>query len=243
MLFRLLESFNNQPMMLFLGVVGFAMLGGGIPPIRERIRRRKIENALPSFLEALSDTVGAGLGIQEAMQQQAKTAPAPLGPLLQETLAESHVNSFDAALSSFATKTRSSQVQRVMHLLETAIDQGAPLQEILMNLSMDYERLNDLMNKRESELQGRGILIVLFICIGLPGLIGFLVGLFTPGSKGFQIDGFLSTFSLFFAVASAIGVTVSGRMLGRMRDIMWFVPLWMTMSMFFFLGATKMIGG
>jgi hypothetical protein len=32
-------------------------------------------------------------------------------------------------------------------------------------------------------------------------------------------------------------------MLGRMRDIMWFVPLWMTMSMFFFLGATKMIGG
>ena len=48
MLFRLLESFNDQPMMLFLGVVGFAMLGGGIPPIRERIRRRKIENALPS---------------------------------------------------------------------------------------------------------------------------------------------------------------------------------------------------
>ena len=63
MLFRLLESFNDQPMMLFLGVVGFAMLGGGIPPIRERIRRRKIENALPSFLEALSDEVGAGLGI------------------------------------------------------------------------------------------------------------------------------------------------------------------------------------
>lgn len=55
MLFRLLESFNDQPMMLFLGVVGFAMLGGGILPIRERIRRRKIENALPSFLEALSD--------------------------------------------------------------------------------------------------------------------------------------------------------------------------------------------
>ena len=114
MLFRLLESFNDQPMMLFLGVVGFAMLGGGIPPIRERIRRRKIENALPGFLEALSDEVGAGLGIQEAMQHQAKSAPAPLGPLLEETLAESHASSFDAALSSFATKTGSSQVQRAV---------------------------------------------------------------------------------------------------------------------------------
>ena len=79
MLFRFLESFSNQPMMLMLGVLGLGMIGGGIPPIRERIRRRKIENALPSFLEGLSDEVGAGLGIQEAMQHQAKTAPAPLG--------------------------------------------------------------------------------------------------------------------------------------------------------------------
>ena len=88
MIFRFLESFSNQPMMLMLGVVGLAMIGGGIPPIRERIRRRKIENALPSFLEGLSDEVGAGLGIQEAMQHQAKTAPSPLGPLLEETLKE-----------------------------------------------------------------------------------------------------------------------------------------------------------
>lgn len=243
MLFRFLESFSNQPMMLMLGVVGLAMIGGGIPPIRERIRRRKIENALPSFLEGLSDEVGAGLGIQEAMQHQAKSAPSPLGPLLEETLKESHSSSFDAALSSFATKSRSSQVQRVMHLLETAIEQNAPLQDILMNLSMDYERLNDLMNKRESELQGRGVLIIMFVCIGLPGLIGFLVGLFTPASAGFQIEGFLSTFSLFFAAASAVGVAVSGRMLGRMRDTMWFVLGWMAMSMFIFLGATKLVGG
>ena len=75
MIFRFLESFSNQPMMLMLGVVGLAMIGGGIPPIRERIRRRKIENALPSFLEGLSDEVGAGLGIQEAMQHQAKQLP------------------------------------------------------------------------------------------------------------------------------------------------------------------------
>ena len=40
-------------------------------------------------LEGLSDEVGAGLGIQEAMQHQAKTAPAPLGPLLVETLKKS----------------------------------------------------------------------------------------------------------------------------------------------------------
>ena len=243
MIFDFLEAFNENSLVLYLFVIGIACAAGGIPPMIERNRRRGIENQLPGLLESLSDAVGAGRGLQEAMLEQGRNTPGVLGKLLTETLESSHASSFDAALSAFASKTRSSQVQRVVVLIDTAMEQDAPLQNILSDLAMDYERLNDLMNKRESELQGRGILIVLFICIGLPGLIGFLVGLFTPGSKGFQIDGFLSTFSLFFAVASAVGVAVSGRMLGRMRDIMWFVPLWMTMSMFFFLGATKMIGG
>ena len=243
MLFSILEMFRNEPLLLFIITLGVACSIGGIPPILERVRRRGIENDLPAMLEALSDSLGAGLGLQQAMMAEADRNTGALGKLLKETLAESHASSFDAALASFATKSRSSQVQRVMHLLETAIEQNAPLQDILMNLSMVYERLNDLMNKRESELQGRGILIVLFVCIGLPGLIGFLVGLFTPASSGFQIEGFLSTFSLFFAVASAVGVAVSGRMLGRMKDTMWFVPGWMAMSMFIFLGATKLIGG
>ena len=164
--------------------------------------------------------------------------PAQIGMMLNMMSA---VSSAFTILFMFWTITM--LLRRLVNVDETAIEQNAPLQEILMNLSMDYERLNDLMNKRESELQGRGILIVLFVCIGLPGLIGFLVGLFTPASSGFQIEGVLSTFSLFFAAASAVGVAVSGRMLGRMRDTMWFVPGWMAMSMFIFLGATKLIGG
>ena len=130
-----------------------------------------------------------------------------------------------------------------MVLLDTAIKQDSPLQPILSDLSLDYERLNDLMNRRETELQGRGILIILFVSIGLPILIAFIVGLFAPASKGFQITSFNQTFSLFFAVASAIGVGVTGRMLGRLRDVMWWLPLWMALSMGLYLAAVKAVGG
>jgi hypothetical protein len=198
---------------------------------------------LPALLESLSDAVGAGRGIQEAMLEQGRNTSGILGKLLKETLESSHSSSFDAALSAFASKTRSSQVQRVTVLIETAIEQDAPLQGILSDLSMDYERLNDLMNKRESELQGRGILIILFVCIGLPVLIAFIVGLFAPASKGYQIDGFNQTFALFFAASSAIASLVSGRMLGRMKDFLWWLPFWMSVSMGIYLGAVKMIGG
>ena len=243
MLFGLLETFNNSPLLLYISVIGIACAAGGIPPMMERKRRRSIENALPGLLESLSDTVGAGRGIQEAMMEQSRNVQGHLGTLLSETLEESHSSSFEAALSAFAAKTRSSQVQRVMVLIETAIEQDAPLQQILADLAMDYERLNDLMNQREEELLGRGLLIVLFVSVGLPVLIAFIVGLFAPSSSGFQIDSFNQTFSLFFGAAPAIALGVSGRMLGRFKDALWWMPLWIALSMGLYLGAVVMIGG
>jgi pilus assembly protein TadC len=243
MIFGLIESFNDTPLLLFLLILGLGFVGGGIPPMRERARRRTIENELPSFLEALSDSVGAGRGLQEAMMEQSTANDGPLAKLLGETLKESHASSFEASLASFAAKSRSSQVQRVMVLLETAIQQDSSLRDILSDLSMDYERLNDLMNRRESELQGRGILIILFVSVGLPVLIAFIVGLFAPASQGYQITAFNNTFALFFAAASAIGVGVSGRMMGRLKDVLWWLPMWMALSMGLYLGAVKLVGG
>ncbi|MCH1540040.1 MAG: type II secretion system F family protein [Candidatus Poseidonia sp.] len=243
MIYGLLESFNDSILLLILVVVAMACIGGGIPPMLERRRRRSIENDLPSFLESLSDSVGAGRGLQEAMMEQSQSSNSLLANLLSETLKESHASSFEASLISFAAKTRSSQVQRVMMLVETAIQQDSSLQPILSDLSRDYERLNDLMNRRETELSGRGMLIVLFVSIGLPVLIAFIVGLFAPASKGFQIGAFNQTFSYFFAAASAVGVAVSGRMMGRLKDTLWWLPLWMALSMGLYLGAVKAVGG
>ena len=147
--------FRNDPLLLFIITLGVACAIGGIPPILERVRRRSIENDLPAMLEALSDSLGAGLGLQQAMMAEADRNTGTLGKLLKETLSESHSSSFDAALANFATKSRSSQVQRVMHLMSTAIEQDAPLQNILADMYRDYERLNDLMNRRESDLMRR----------------------------------------------------------------------------------------
>ena len=148
MIFSILEMFRNEPFLLLMITIGVACAIGGFPPMIERKRRRSIENDLPALLEALSDSLGAGLGLQQAMMAEADRNTGILGKLLRETLTESHASSFDAALSNFATKSRSSQVQRVMHLISTAIEQDAPLQDILAHMSRDYERLNDLMNRR-----------------------------------------------------------------------------------------------
>ena len=243
MIFGILEMFRNDPFLLFMITIGIAFAIGGVPPIIERQRRRSIENDLPAMLEALSDSLGAGLGLQQAMMAEADRSTGLLGKLLKETLAESHASSFDSALANFATKSRSTQVQRVMHLISTAIEQDAPLLSILSDMSQDYERLNDLMNRRESDLMGRSILIVMFVSIGLPFLIAFIVGLFAPRSQGFQLDEFNTSFTLFFGAASLVAIGVSGRMLGRMRSSLWWAPLWMAVSMTIYHVGVLVIGG
>ena len=243
MLFGILEMFRNDPLLLFSITLGVACAIGGIPPILERQRRRGIENDLPAMLEALSDSLGAGLGLQQAMMAEAERNSGTLGKMLKETLAESHASSFDSALANFATKSRSSQVQRVMHLISTAIEQDAPLQNILADMSRDYERLNDLMNRRESDLMGRAILIIMFVSIGLPFLIAFIVGLFAPREQGFQLGDFNSSFTMFFGAASLVSVGVSGRMLGRMKSALWWAPLWMAVSMSIYHVGVLVIGG
>ena len=243
MLFGILEMFRNDPLLLFIITLRVACAIGGIPPILERQRRRGIENDLPAMLEALSDSLGAGLGLQQAMMAEAERNSGTLGKMLKETLAESHASSFDSALANFATKSRSSQVQRVMHLISTAIEQDAPLQNILADMSRDYERLNDLMNRRESDLMGRAILIIMFVSIGLPFLIAFIVGLFAPRDQGFQLGEFNSSFTMFFGAASLVSVGVSGRMLGRMKSALWWAPLWMAVSMSIYHVGVLVIGG
>jgi pilus assembly protein TadC len=243
MIFSILEMFRNQPLILFLFTFGVACAAGGVPPIIERGRRRKIENDLPAMLEALSDSLGAGLGLQQAMMAEADRNTGVLGKLLREAMAESHSSSFDAALANFATKTRSSQVQRVMHLLATAIENDAPLKEILASLSRDYERLNDLMNLRETDLMGRSVLIMLFVSLGLPFLIAFIVGLFAPHAAGYQLDGFNKSFIYFFGATSFIAVSVGGRMLGRLRHSLWWAPIWMAISMSIYHVMVLIIGG
>ena len=243
MIFGILEIFRNDPLLLLILTLGIAFAIGGVPPIIERNRRRNIESDLPAMLEALSDSLGAGLGLQQAMAAEAERNTGVLGKLLKDTLKESHASSFDAALSNFATKSRSSQVQRVMHLMSTAVEQQAPLQNILSDMSRDYERLNDLMNRRESDLMGRSILIIMFVSIGLPFLIAFIVGLFAPRSEGYQLDSFNSSFTMFFGAASLIAISVSGRMLGRMRSTLWWAPLWMAISMSIYHVGVFLIGG
>ena len=235
MLLDFLEILNDYPLVLLLVIISIATLGGGIPPILERRRRRGLENAISEVLELLSDNIGAGEGIQQGLARVAEVRNDLFGKLINDAIQASKATSFNAAMAEMAVKSRSKQVQRVINLILTSLESDAPMQDVLFEMSQEYSRLNKLMNKRDTELQSSAFLIIFFVGLMLPAIIAFMIGIFSPKSSGMVADDLNSIMAYFFGGATAIAVLISGRMLGRMKNWFWFVPSLALMSMLIYI--------
>ena len=145
MIWQLMERLNDNPAAIILLPIAVICLGGAIPLMREYNRRRSIERALPEMLELISAELGAGLGLEQAFADVAKSRNDEAGKLLDLALERAQATSFSAALARFAIETRSSMVQRVVNLLDAALEQNAPLQDVTYRMSIEYEKLNTLL--------------------------------------------------------------------------------------------------
>jgi len=224
------EDLSLSFILVLLVPIAIACSAGAIPGIIEHRRRRRLEEALPEILEAMSNSVGAGLGIEQALHEVSSTRRDETGSLMAQAMKRAKATTFNAALAEYALLTRSVMIQRVMNLLSAAIEQNAPLQEVTNSMSVEYDRLNKLVNMREKEMTGQSFLLIMLMCLLLPVIMGFMFGAFATGAGGAyfgNIHGWMITFHI---LASAVCVGVSGRMLGRMKQALWWAPFWGALS-------------
>ena len=186
--------------------------------MREHSRRRSIERALPEMLELISAELGAGLGLEQAFADVAKSRNDEAGKLLDLALERAQATSFSAALARFAIETRSSMVQRVVNLLDAALEQNAPLQDVTYRMSIEYEKLNTLLRMKEEKVFGQAFTMIILMALMLPVITGFIVGVFGT-CYGLSIG--INFERPLYLLRNATGVTVviSGRMLDRLGQM------------------------
>ena len=216
-------------------------LAGAIPGYFERRRRRQLEGALPEVLESISSSIGAGLGLQQALTEISRTRTDETGKLLAQAIDRSRSTSFDAALAEYAINSRSVLIQRVVNLLSTAVEQDAPLSEITNSMSVEYDRLNKLINTRESEMSGQSMLLLMLMCLLLPGVMGFMFAVFGLAAVGAYWGHIHAVMVPYLMASAALSVVVSGRMLGRTKQAMWWIPFWSTLSAVLYIGLFEAI--
>ena len=242
MLWQLMERLNDNPTAMFLLPLAIIGIGGSIPLALESRRRSSIDGALPEMMELISAELGAGLGLEQAFADVAKSRNDVAGTLLDQALVRAQATSFTAALAKFALESRSALVQRVVNLLDAALEQQAPLQEVTYRMSIEYEKLNSLMRLKEEKVFGQAFTMIVLMGLMLPCITGFIVGIFAPPSTGYPLASTLEALYLFSAAATGVTVAISGRMLGRTGQYLWSAPAWMLMSTLLFQGVYIMAG-
>lgn len=243
LLWALYDLISQSLLLIIIVPLTLPCLAGGIPGLLERLRRRRLEEALPEVLESISTSIGAGLGLQQALSEVARTRRDETGRLLALAIERSRATSFDAALAEYAINSRSIIIQRVINLLSTAIEQDAPLAEVTNSMSVEYDRLNKLINLREKEMMGQSVLLMMLMCLLLPGIMGFMFAVFGLAAAGAYWGHIHIVMIPYLMAVAALSIVISGRMLGRTKQALWWIPFWATISALFYIGLFEAIQG
>ncbi|MEE2748119.1 MAG: type II secretion system F family protein [Candidatus Thermoplasmatota archaeon] len=240
-LWTLYELLNQSLLLVIVLPITLPCLAGAIPGFIERRRRRQLEEALPEVLESISSSIGAGLGLQQALTEISQNRQDETGKLLTQAIARSRSTSFDAALAEYAINSRSVLIQRVVNLLSVAVEQDAPLGEVTNSMSVEYDRLNKLINIREKEMGGQSFLLLMLMCLLLPGVMGFMFAVFGLAATGAFWGTIHSSMLPYLMASAALSVVVSGRMLGRTKQALWWIPFWSTISALLYMALFEAI--
>ncbi len=241
MLWSLYDLFSESIFLVLTIPIMLPCLAGAIPGFLERRRRRQLEEALPEVLESISTNIGAGLGLQQALTDISRNRKDETGKLLTQAIDRSRSTSFDAALAEYAINSRSVLIQRVVNLLSTAIEQDAPLGEVTNSMSIEYDRLNKLINVREKEMSGQSFLLLMLMCLLLPGVMGFMFAVFGLAAAGAYWGHIHGVMMPYLMASAALSVVISGRMLGRTKQALWWIPFWSTISALLYIGLFQAI--
>jgi pilus assembly protein TadC len=242
-LWQIYDLASNSLFLVLMLPLALPCAAGAIPGLIDRLRRRNLEQALPEVLESISSSIGAGLGLQQALTDISQKRDDETGKLLKKAIQRSHATTFDAALVEYALNSRSTLIQRVINLLTTAIEQDAPLQEVTNSMSIEYDRLNKLINLREKEMMGQSSLLLMLMCLLLPGIMGAMFALFGLASIGSYWGHIHGVMLPYLMASAALTVVISGRMLGRTKQALWWIPFWSVLSAMLYLGLFEGIQG
>lgn len=233
-----LDMITDSFIMAMFVPITIISIGGGLPYFLESRRLKKIETGLPELLEGISTSLGAGLGLQQSITSMADQRDDLLGHMLRKAVARSRVTTFDAAISEFALDTRSATVQRAFNLLQTADENEAPLQDVTFSMSLEYDRLMRLRDKRRMDLQGHAFMLQLLMAALLPSTIGFMFGLFAGPESGIPMALFHPSMILYFTAGSAFSVAVGAVMLGKtIQSAVWWIAPWAFLSQIIYMGS------
>ena len=223
------KALEDDQVLQGIGILGVSCFLISLPIARSAKRTRYIEDNIPDVLTEVAANIRSANSVESSFRDVAAVRTDYLGRLLQKTCDRMQETSFSQAMNEFAISTKSIAVQRIVSLINIAIESGASIADVLDRISDELSSLYKLRRDRENKSGTNALVILWGGVLFTPIIIGFIFGFFNAGAGVDLRDApnIVKTFLLFFAIECAFMHAVA---LGTMKIDMIRTPFYMFLA-------------
>ncbi len=233
----------------FFGVIALMMF---YPKLQAEKRKAQIEEFLPDVLHHMAVGIRSGLVLESVIKNIVESNYGAISEEFAKILVEVRKGrSLRDALLSFAKRTRSPIVTRAITLMIEGLESGAPISDVLDDISEDVRAVRQLMRERRSLTAQQVSFLVMMSVLAGPTVMGIVAGLpnIFAGLGGAEavpqeINEIIKALNFYvvaqaFATSLMIGVV----MYGDIRRGLRFAPPLCIGAYGVFLGVQKVLPG
>jgi len=228
------NALEDDDVLQGLFIAGIACFIISLPISISKKKTRRVEDDIPDVLTEVSANIRSANSVESSLRDVATVRTDYTGRLLQATCQRMNETSFSQAMEEFGLKAKSVTVQRIVSLINIAIESGASIADVLDKISSELFSIYSLRQERENKSATNASVILWGGVTFTPGIIGFILGFFNAGAGvplGSAPD-IIKSFLIFFAIECAFMHAVA---MGSMKVDMIRVPFYMFMAQFIFV--------
>ncbi len=179
----------NVTIVIFLAPVAaigtFLGLSRALPSFLAQRRAAELERYLPDALRQMSSTLRAGVGIDSALEDIAKSKYGELSLEFERVITEvNRGRSLTGALLALSRRSCSALYHRSFQLIVEGIERGAALASVLDSVSTDAKEVQAIQRERKAATTQQVLFLYAVALFAAP----FIVGL-TVGVSGISVGG------------------------------------------------------
>jgi len=174
------------PLLLPLTVVGIFLVGIlAVPSYLTQRRAARLERELPDALRQMASTLRAGLSLDAAMEEVARSGYGTLSAEFERALAEvRRGRPMVEALWALSLRSGSPLCERAFGLLIEGMEKGVALADVLQAVARDISEVHALQRERRAATTQQVLFLVAVSLFASPFILGLSVSIGAKGGMG-----------------------------------------------------------
>ena len=234
-----IDGINEIFVIIWIVFGVLAIIGGMIyiPQKRKFDKITELENAWPDVLADLAEELRAGMGVESALDAIARSRSDRMGVMLRDAVNDMRDNGFGNAMKTFATKSESPMISRIVSILNVALASSGSIATTLEKISDEFWEIYMLKKERLMKTQSNANFILWFGSIACPVILGAIVAIFggdiSAGSTtlSFDMSGLNSALFFYMVVMGASSVWMESVILQKTKTAIWRTPIFVFYSL------------